>query len=71
MHPRTGRVMEVLTDQPGIQFYTANYLASWNYTSPAGGNHQQYAGFCLEAQTYPDALHHLVSRRCDERGCCA
>jgi aldose 1-epimerase len=44
-----GRVMEVLTDQPGLQFYTGTFLK---------GVHQPYAGFCLETQGFPDAVNH-------------
>jgi aldose 1-epimerase len=45
-HPGSGRVMEVLTTQPGVQLYTGNHL---------GGEFLQYGGFCLETQHYPDS----------------
>ncbi len=50
--PMSGRVMEVLTTEPGVQFYTGNHLAV-----PAGKGGKPYpkrSGFCLETQHYPD-----------------
>jgi aldose 1-epimerase len=49
--PKSGRVMEIRTTQPGIQFYSGNFLDG----KPANGNYQQYEGFCLETQHYPDS----------------
>lgn len=49
--PRSGRVMVVETTQPGIQFYTGNFLDG----SEASGNYAQHGGFCLETQHYPDS----------------
>ena len=52
--PDTGITMEVLTTQPGIQFYSGNYLDG----CPAGKGGAPYAkrwAFCLETQTFPDA----------------
>ena len=52
--PDTGITMEVLTTQPGIQFYSGNYLDG----CPAGKDGAPYArrwAFCLETQTFPDA----------------
>ncbi len=46
LDPSSGRVMEVLTTQPGVQLYTGNHL---------DGSYQQHGGFCLETQHYPDA----------------
>jgi aldose 1-epimerase len=52
-HPKTGRLLEVYTNEPGIQFYSGNFLDG---TLPAqkGGTYGQRAGFCLETQHYPD-----------------
>lgn len=53
----TGIVMETLTTQPGIQFYSGNYLDG----CPAGKGGAPYAkrwGFCLETQAFPDSPHH-------------
>ncbi len=49
--PKSGRVMEIHTTQPGIQFYSGNFLDG----SEAGGGFKQYEGFCLETQHYPDS----------------
>ncbi|MEM1119264.1 MAG: aldose epimerase family protein [Bacteroidota bacterium] len=52
--PTTGRFMEVLSEEPGVQFYTGNFLDG----KIAGKNGHQYpfrSGFCLETQHYPDS----------------
>ena len=49
--PKSGRRMEVLTTQPGIQLYTSNFLDG----TLASGGFDQYAAFCLETQHYPDS----------------
>lgn len=49
--PSSGRVMEILTTQPGIQFYSGNFLDG----SAGNGGYKQYEGFCLETQHYPDS----------------
>jgi aldose 1-epimerase len=51
--PVSGRVMEVLTTQPGTQLYTANYLDG-TFTGK-GINYKKHYGFCLETQHYPDS----------------
>ncbi len=51
--PATGRRMEVWTTEPGVQFYTGNYLA---VTSGKGGKpYPRRTGFCLETQHFPDS----------------
>ncbi len=52
--PTSGRVLEVYTDQPGIQFYSGNFLDG---TLPMrnGGTYARRTGFCLETQHYPDS----------------
>jgi aldose 1-epimerase len=51
--PASGRSLEVWTDQPGIQFYTGNFLRP---TPGKGGvAYAQYSGFCLETQHFPDS----------------
>jgi len=52
--PRTGRVLEVLTDQPGIQVYTGNRLAG-NVRGKAGRVYRQGDAVTLETQHYPDS----------------
>ncbi len=49
--PASGRVMEVYTTQPGIQFYTGNFLDG----SPANGGFGRHEAFCLETQHFPDS----------------
>ena len=50
----SGRLLEVFTDQPGIQFYSGNFLDG---TLPMrnGGTYARRTGFCLETQHYPDS----------------
>jgi aldose 1-epimerase len=55
--PKTGRVMEISTTEPGIQFYTGNFLDG-TLTGKAGAPYRKHAGFCLETQHFPDAVHH-------------
>ncbi|MBD1395677.1 galactose mutarotase [Pontibacter sp. JH31] len=52
--PGTGRVMEVYTTQPGIQFYTAYHL-NGTLTGHSNTTYNRYAGLCLEAQHFPDS----------------
>ena len=53
-HPESGRTLEVLTDEPGIQFYTGNFLDG-TLPSPKRGTYAKRSGFCLETQHYPDS----------------
>lgn len=55
--PVSGRVMEVLTTHPGMQFYTANHLDG-TLRGKGGRVYARHAGFCLETQHYPDSPHH-------------
>ncbi len=55
--PLTGRVLEVHTTQPGVQFYTGNYLDG-SLTGKYGVIYQQHSGFCLETQHFPDSVNH-------------
>ncbi len=52
--PTTGRVMEVLTDQPGVQFYTGNHLDGTN-TGKDGTVYAFRTGLALETQHFPDS----------------
>jgi aldose 1-epimerase len=52
--PESGRVLEVLTNQPGVQFYTANSLAD-GVQGKAGKVYGHRSGFCLETQHFPDS----------------
>jgi len=53
--PSSGRVMEIWTDEPGIQFYTGNFLDG-TLTGKGGKVYQKNFGLCLETQHYPDAI---------------
>ena len=55
--PTTGRVLEVLTDQPGMQFYTGNFLDG-SVIGTAGKVYNKRYAFCLETQHYPDSPNH-------------
>lgn len=50
----SGRVMEVLTDQPGMQFYSGNFLDG-SIKGKKGINYQHRTALCLEAQLFPDS----------------
>ena len=52
--PSTGRMMEVWTTEPGMQFYTGNFLDG-TLTGKAGKPYPRRSGFCFETQHYPDA----------------
>jgi aldose 1-epimerase len=52
--PTTGRVMEVHTTEPGIQFYSGNFLDG-TITGKGGVIYQRRFGLCLEAQHFPDS----------------
>ncbi|MGI4737990.1 MAG: aldose epimerase family protein [Janthinobacterium lividum] len=52
--PTTGRTMEVTTDEPGVQFYTGNFLDG-SLTGKGGVVYGKHAGFCLETQHFPDS----------------
>ncbi len=55
--PNSGRVMEVLTDQPGIQFYTGNFLDGTLH-GKGGKVYQRRFALCLETQHFPDSPNH-------------
>ena len=51
-----GLVLECLTTQPGLQLYTANYLDGT--PGKGGASYGPRSAFCLETQSWPDAIHH-------------
>ena len=55
--PKSGRVMEVLTTEPGVQLYTGNHLDG-SLKGVGGVVYGQHSGFCLETQHYPDSVNH-------------
>jgi aldose 1-epimerase len=52
--PRSGRTLTVSTTQPGIQFYSGNFLKG-AFTGVSSKPYEKYAGFCLETQHYPNS----------------
>ncbi len=55
--PASGRVLTVLTDQPGVQFYTGNFLDG-SIVGISGKTYRQGDAFTLETQHYPDSPNH-------------
>jgi len=55
--PKTGRVMEVLTTQPGLQFYSSNFLDGTIH-GKGGKVYGPRAAFCMETQHFPDSPNH-------------
>lgn len=51
---KSGRVLEVLTTEPGVQFYTGNFLDG-TLTGKGGKVYPKRSGFCLETQHFPDS----------------
>ena len=57
LEPTSGRVLEVSTTQPGVQFYTGNFLDG-SVTGKEGHVYKRRYGFCLETQHFPDSPNH-------------
>lgn len=55
--PTSGRRMQVWTTEPGMQFYTGNFLDG-TLTGKSGKIYQRRSGFCFETQHYPDSPNH-------------
>jgi aldose 1-epimerase len=54
--PATGRTLEVFTTEPGLQFYSANFLNG--IQGKGGTKYENQTSFCLEAQRFSDAINH-------------
>lgn len=52
--PSSGRVLELASNQAGLQFYTGNFMDG--STEGRGQKHEQYSALCLESQMYPNAI---------------
>ena len=52
--PTSGRAMEIHTTEPGVQFYTGNFLDG-SITGKSGKVYKKHYGFCLETQHFPDS----------------
>ncbi|CAK1542514.1 unnamed protein product [Leptosia nina] len=60
-HPKSGRYLEVYTNQPGVQLYTGNFLPFPTESALVGKNgigYRRHGAFCLETQDFPDAVNH-------------
>ena len=55
--PKSGRILEMLTTEPGVQLYTANYLDG-KLKGKGGAVYRKQHAFCLEAQHFPDSVNH-------------
>jgi aldose 1-epimerase len=63
-HLPTGRFMEVYSNQPGVQFYTSNFLPDESsgdklIVGKNGAYYMKHGAFCLETQNFPDAVNHV------------
>lgn len=56
--PNSGRLMQVYTDQPCVQFYSGNFLKSPEFPLKGGYPQNKQAAFCLETQKMPDSINH-------------
>ncbi len=56
--PGTGITLSTYTDQPGVQFYSGNFLVG-DLTGTGGHTYRQTSGFTLETQHFPDTPHHI------------
>jgi aldose 1-epimerase len=54
VEPTTGRVLDVSTTEPGMQFYTGNFLDG-TLKGKSGHSYNRRTGFCLETQHFPDS----------------
>lgn len=57
VEPESGRILEMVTDQPTVQFYTSNVFDG-SLQGKGGTKYPKHAAFCLEAQGFPDAPNH-------------
>ena len=55
--PGSGRTLTVTTTEPGVQFYSGNFLDG-TLKGASGGTYVKHAGFCLETQHFPDSPNH-------------
>ena len=57
VHETSGRIMEVYSTEPGVQFYSGNFLDG-SIIGKHGIVYEKYFGFCLETQHFPDSPNH-------------
>ncbi|AOM79424.1 aldose epimerase family protein [Pedobacter steynii] len=53
--PKTGIVMEILTEEPGLQFYSGNFLTGAEHDGKGKASYPHRSAFCLETQHFPDS----------------
>jgi aldose 1-epimerase len=56
-HPPSGRTLEIFTTEPGMQFYSGNFLDG-SLKGKGGVSYQKHHGLCLETQHFPDSPNH-------------
>ena len=54
-HPGSGRLMEVWTTEPGVQFYSGNFLDGTLTNTTGDAKYVKHAALCLETQHFPDS----------------
>ena len=54
-HQGSGRLMQVYTTEPGVQFYTGNFLNGTATDTKQNQKYIKHSGFCLETQHFPDS----------------
>jgi aldose 1-epimerase len=57
LDPKSGRILEVHTTEPGVQLYTSNWFDG-TLTGRCGKPHLSHTAFCLETQHFPDSMNH-------------
>jgi len=55
--PKSGRILEVFTTEPGVQLYTSNWFDG-TLIGKCGKPHTNHTAFCLETQHFPDSMNH-------------
>lgn len=63
VHPPSGRWLEIASNQPGVQFYTGNFLPNKHLdqdpvSGKQGAKYTKHGAFCLETQKFPDSVNH-------------
>ena len=58
LHRESGRLMTLYTTQPGVHFYSGNFLDGTLKGTKKGKEYPKYAGLCLETQHFPDSPNH-------------
>jgi len=64
-HPPSKRWLECFTDQPGVQFYTGNFIPQdGSLVGKGGAGYRKHGGFCLETQKFPDSINQPAFPSC-------